>query len=115
MLQASIDRCVLVAFYRFADFRPYRIQVHIGHGGQHRFFTQQRTGIKPALEKMTGAFVFPVCPPGDGLLQMFHEIGHRAQGSAYLCQPDWIVLVVLLAAWFIVAAQPARRTHLEIR
>jgi hypothetical protein len=74
------DRSVVAVVNVSGDFGPYGVQLDIGHGGEQSGVTEQSAGVEALLEEMTAKTLFLVGAPSDGLFEMLHEGGERAEG-----------------------------------
>ena len=81
-LKALLDGGVGALLDAAGDFGAQGIEVDVGHCGEDALLVEKSAGVESPLEEVPFAAVLSVCAQGDGLLEMFHELGHGAEDGA---------------------------------
>jgi hypothetical protein len=76
------DGGVVTLRYVVSDMCAHGVEVDVEHGGEQGAFTEQSAGVEAFFEVMPREAVFLVSAPGDGLFEVFHEVGQGAEFQA---------------------------------
>lgn len=90
-----LNRREIRVLRRFSHAGPNRVEVHIGHGRQHRGLVQKRLAFEAAFPEPPRTAVLGIGLTGDGFVQTAHEPGKIMQPPAvFLIHADNCVVCV---------------------